>query len=404
MKEIFIIGGSSSSLFLTSLITYYKLDYKVTIIEKNKVLGRKLLATGNGRCNLLNKKINEFSFNNEETKSLITKEDIDFELDFFINKLGIELTNINELVYPYSFSAKSFTNFLLNYISSNKNIRFLTETIFLDYRKNNNNQYEIITSKGNYFSDYIIFASGGKSYPSLGSDGSIFNILKKHNYKITPIFPGLSPIKLKESTKEIENERIKCEVSLFNNKDELIYKENGEIIFKKDGVSGICIMNISSLILRNKLINPYIKINFLNNISLNEFINIFNIYLKNNKNNNNFLLSFYSERLAIYLYKNINKSFNNNININNIDKIYNLLTNYKFNYLSNYDFLSSQVSVGGISYSNLSINDLSSKIDKNIYFVGEILDSDGMCGGYNLMISFFTSLKVVKALSNYNKK
>lgn len=76
-----------------------------------------------------------------------------------------------------------------------------------------------------------------------------------------------------------------------------------------------------------------------------------------------------------------------------------MLTNYKFNYLSNYDFLSSQVSVGGVSYYNLNINDLSSKIDENIYFIGEILDSDGMCGGYNLMISFFSALKVVKALS-----
>ena len=396
MKEIYIIGGSSSSLFLASLITYYKLDYKVTIIEKNKIIGRKLLATGNGRCNLLNKKINEFSFNNQETKNLI-KEDIPFEIDFFNNKLGIKLTSIENLVYPYSFNAKSFTNFLIKFIK-NHNVRILNETKFIDYKKVYNEKYQIITDKGNYLSDYIIFASGGKSYPSLGSDGSVFNILKKHNYEITPIYPGLTPIRIKENVKEIENERIKCEVSLFTNKNKLIYKENGEIIFKKDGLGGICIMNISSLIVRNKLIDPTIKINFLNDVSLNEFINIFNINRKNK--NNNFLLSFYSERLASYLFKNINKLFNNDINLNNIKDVYNKLSNYTFSYLSNYDFSFSQVSVGGISYKSINIDNLSSKNEKNIYFIGEILDSDGLCGGYNLMIAFFSSLKVFSSLKN----
>ena len=396
MKEIYIIGGSSSSLFLASLITYYKLDYKVTIIEKNKIIGRKLLATGNGRCNLLNKKINEFSFNNQETKNLI-KEDIPFEIDFFNNKLGIKLTSIENLVYPYSFNAKSFTNFLIEFIK-NHNVRILNETKFIDYKKVDNEKYQIITDKGNYLSDYIIFASGGKSYPSLGSDGSVFNILKKHNYEITPIYPGLTPIRIKENVKEIENERIKCEVSLFTNKNKLIYKENGEIIFKKDGLGGICIMNISSLIVRNNLIDPTIKINFLNDVSLNEFINIFNINRKNN--NNNFLLSFYSERLASYLFKNINKLFNNDINLNNIKDVYNKLSNYTFSYFSNYDFSFSQVSVGGINYKSINIDDLSSKSEKNIYFIGEILDSDGLCGGYNLMIAFFSSLKVFSSLKN----
>ena len=396
MKEIYIIGGSSSSLFLASLITYYKLDYKVTIIEKNKIIGRKLLATGNGRCNLLNKKINEFSFNNQETKNLI-KEDIPFEIDFFNNKLGIKLTSIENLVYPYSFNAKSFTNFLIEFIK-NHNVRILNETKFIDYKKVDNEKYQIITDKGNYLSDYIIFASGGKSYPSLGSDGSVFNILKKHNYEITPIYPGLTPIRIKENVKEIENERIKCEVSLFTNNNKLIYKENGEIIFKKVGLGGICIMNISSLIVRNNLIDPTIKINFLNYVSLNEFINIFNINRKNK--NNNFLLSFYSERLASYLFKNINKLFNNDINLNNIKDVYNKLSNYTFSYLSNYDFSFSQASVGGISYKSINIDDLSSKSEKNIYFIGEILDSDGLCGGYNLMIAFFSSLKVFSSLKN----
>ena len=402
MKEIFIIGGSSSGLFLSTLISYYKLDYKVTIIEKNKIIGRKLLATGNGRCNLLNKKINEYSFNNNETKNLIKEEDIPFEIDFFINKLGIKLTSIENLVYPYSFNAKSFTNFLIDFIK-NHDVRILNETKFSDYKKIDNEKYQIITDKGNYETDYIIFASGGKSYPSLGSDGSVFNILKKHNYLITPIFPGLTPIKIKENVKEIENERIKCEVSLFSRENKLIYKENGEVLFKKDGLSGICVMNISSLIIRKRLINPYISINFLTNISLNEFIKIFTIYLNNNNNNKNdknFLKGIYSERLASYLFKNINRLFNNNININNIKEIYNLISNYKFNYLSNYDFLSSQISIGGVSYNNLNYKDLSSKKEKNIYFIGEILDSDGLCGGYNLMIAFFSSLKVFSSLKN----
>ncbi len=390
MKQLFIIGGSSSAIFLSLLLIKEKCDLKINIIEKNKILGRKLLATGNGRCNLLNNKIDEFSFNNEYTKNLCLENIINFEINFF-EELGIKLTSIGDLIYPNSFSAKSFTDYLIR-ILKNNNVNFITETTFLDYQKNDN-KYKIVTDKINFIADAIVFACGGKSYPNLGSDGRIFDILKKHNYKIKNLKPGLSPIKTVEKVKEIENERIKCLVSLFVN-NKLIYQEDGEVLFKKDGISGICILNISSLIQRNNYYRPEISLNLLTNITLKEFLNFYNV------SKENLLYGLFSERLALFLNKEIEKIFKNKINKNNIKQVYSYLSDFRLTYLTSYDFKDSQVSLGGVEFSNLTEN-LESKNERKIYFIGEMLDSDGLCGGYNLMIAFSSALKVFNKLKEH---
>ena len=108
----------------------------------------------------------------------------------------------------------------------------------------------------------LILATGGKSYQKLGSDGSVFDILKKHNYDICDLKPGLCPIICKEKTKDISGQRIKSIVTLKSNND-TIHKEQGEVLFKDNGLSGIVIFNISSLIARKNLQNVTISLDLL---------------------------------------------------------------------------------------------------------------------------------------------
>ena len=112
----------------------------------------------------------------------------------------------------------------------------------------------IFTNKRKINYDRLIFACGLCSYPKLGSDGSIINILKAHNYQIKNPKPGLCPIKCFEDNSPINGLRHYAEVTL--NSGTFKYKEQGEVLFKKDGLSGIVIFNISSIIVRNNLINP----------------------------------------------------------------------------------------------------------------------------------------------------
>ena len=220
--------------------------------------------------------------------------------------------------------------------------------------------------------------------------------MKKHNYVITPFRPGLAPIKTKEKTALVNGKRVKCDISLLKN-NKLIYKEHGEVLFKKDGLSGISIFNCSSLINRSSEIADFV-------ISLDLFpdydlTNLINLLTKFNKSNTNYLLySFFDKDMSLFILKMIQMNKVSKYNEKEIKSLAFSLKNLKFHYESTYDFKDSQVSIGGISYSNLNITSLESLLEKNIYFIGEILDSDGLCGGYNLMFAFASAFKVLNSL------
>ena len=109
-----IIGSGCSGLFLSILLKKKFLDSEVFVIDKNKIVGRKLYVTGNGRCNLGNLNLDTFSYNEPFANNLVKKYGIKDEINF-LNSIGIKTRNLDNLVYPYSLSAKSFTDFLINY-------------------------------------------------------------------------------------------------------------------------------------------------------------------------------------------------------------------------------------------------------------------------------------------------
>ena len=153
---------------------------------------------------------------------------------------------INDLAYPITESSISVINNLLNECKAN-NIEIKLSTKVIDYQVNE--KIKIITNNGDILCDKLIFSTGGKSSPKLGSDGTLFEVFNNHHYQINELKPGVCPIKTKENTKILDGTRIKGKVSLWDN-DNVIYEENGEILFKDHGLSGIVIFNISSIIAR----------------------------------------------------------------------------------------------------------------------------------------------------------
>ena len=392
--NILIVGSGCSAVYLASLISFYKKEIRVDILSNDDVIGKKILVTGNGRCNLGNLGnigINEY--NNEITKDIVSSFSIE-NIILFLSNIGIHVTTINNLVYPYSLSSKNYRELLSAFVLNNKNVKVLKDLKFVDYISKNN-EVEVQLNNNIKTYDKIVFATGGISGNNKNS-AEIIGILKKHNYVINSFRPGLAPIKTKEKTALVNGKRVKCDISLLKN-NKLIYKEHGEVLFKKDGLSGISIFNCSSLINRSSDIADFV-------ISLDLFpdydlTNLINLLTKFNKSNTNYLLySFFDKDMSSFILKMIQMNKVSKYNEKEIKSLAFNLKNLKFHYESTYDFKDSQVSIGGISYSNLNITSLESVLEKNIYFIGEILDSDGLCGGYNLMFAFASAFKVLNSL------
>ena len=376
--NILIVGAGVSGIFLSIFLKSKNKNLNVLLFDKNNIIGKKLLATGNGRCNIGNKIVNDYSYNDLKISKLM--KEFSLKEEELLNEYGIFLRNLNNLMYPNSLSSKTLNNYLLNLLNKYNVELHLNEEV-IEY-----NDKKLISSLNNYNYDKLIFSTGAKSMKSSGSDGNIFNLLKKHNYKINELKPGLAPITLKENVKELENLRLKGLIKLVSNNNK-IYEENGEVIFKKDGISGISIFNINSIINRNNIKDSKISLDLFPDTKEDDLFSKINDKYK--VFGDIFLESLFGKQFHNY----IKKQSHSNL------KLYvHLLKNLEFNYRSSYDFDFSQVTLGGISLEEVNDN-FSSKREKNIYFIGEVLDVDGLCGGYNIMFAIFSAFIVSNSIT-----
>ena len=360
--KIGIIGGGASGCFLAIRLKESNPSLDVTIIERNDKLLKKILVTGNGRCNYANTGDLTDKYNNELANKLLsefTPKDIIAAFDSY----GIHPYAIDNLIYPTSLSAQTVAILLTKKIEELGINVILNESVF-DYQ-NSGHGFFVKTGSHAYMFDKVVFSSGGCAYPQLGTDGTILNALSKHGYKIEPLSQSLSPIKVKENTKKISGQRQKGKVTLFqgNNK---VYEEEGEILFKDDGLSGIVMLNISSRI--NRLID-YRDIKVV--------LDLANTTGKVSKEQ---YIEYVSPKIADYL-------IDNNLDIHNLS----------FTFRGFYDYQIAEVSHGGVSLDEIT-SSLESKKENGLYFTGEVLDIDGMCGGFNLMFAFASAEKVKNAI------
>lgn len=385
--KIGIIGQGAAGLVLAIMLKRKNNKDDIFVFDKNQIIGRKLFVTGNGRCNLANLKIDRYSYNNQFAFDLVKDFDAIKQIGFF-KELGLGTRNIGQLVYPFSLSAKAFTSYLVK-VAKDLKIKFVNDIDILDYFVED--KIKIISENKVFIVDRLVISTGGKAHPILGSDGLFFEVLKKHKYKLTPLKAGLAPIKIRENVKSIENERLKANVSLFIDK-QFIYKEEGEVLFKKDGLSGISIFNCASMIARD----PGFK---KASIVLDLFSDIkeemlFKKFQQDNKVCRwNFLEGYFSKNIAEYIRKSAKCKNLMTFDSQELKKIVKCVKNMEFEYGSTYSLSDAQVSVGGIDLKMID-NNLQSTIEKNVYFAGEVLAMDGLCGGYNLMLCFSEAKRI----------
>lgn len=408
MKDIIIIGGGASG--LVAAIYASKSGSKVTILEKNKTCGKKILITGNGKCNYYNEDqslSHYYSINREILGSILTKENLE-EVKQLFNSLGIIPRIKDGYYYPYSNQATSIQTALIKECELN-NVEILTETEVFNLTKENNT-YKIETNKGIYKSKKVILSSGSCACPKTGSNGLGYKLLKSLGHSLIPPLPALVQLKAKASyLKEWHGIRSDVSVSLIENNKE-IAKQIGEIQLTDYGVSGICIFCLSGQISRGLYQNrkEQIKINFLQPFNINtkeEFIT-----WMDNRNTTVKRRTISDLLDGLLNYKLINlilklSKIDRNSNWNNLSReekylLGTNLTNFILDIIGTNSFEFSQTVTGGIPLAEIKPNTMESIYNKGLYITGELIDIDGDCGGYNLTNAWVTGYLAGKGSSN----
>lgn len=381
MKDIVIIGAGPAG--LSAAINIARKNKKVTIIERNSKCGKKLLMTGNGKCNYFNidQDISHYHTSSHiDLNEIINKQNLKKVYNFF-NSLGIIPTINNGYYYPFTKSALTIWNALI-YEAKRLKVEIITDIEITEIKKEKT--FIINPNKENIKANKIIIASGGKTMPKTGSDGRGYALAQKLGHKIIEPKPSLTGLKGKENYfKKWSGIRTDATLSLYQN-DNLIKKESGTVQLTDYGISGIVTFNLSRYIEETK--TNIVKINFIPFVEESPYTWLKKQAKKTNYPIREVLERFLHYRLVDIILKksNIKTETFKKLNEKDYKKLVYNLTNFEIEITDTNSFEKAEVTKGGVSLDEVNIKSLESKIVKNLYFAGEILDIDGDCGGYNL--------------------
>ena len=360
--NVAIIGGGACGVMCAIKLKKLNKDLNVTVFEQNDRILKKVLKTGNGKCNILNNLISKEMYN--DFRLIENNRNIDVYQELL--ELGIVLkeTTLGR-VYPYSESSKTVVNVLLRNLES-LGVEVITNCNIVDVKYQNKLYY---LNKKKF--DVLVIASGSKAQEATTG----YNLVKSLGHLVSTLTPGLTPIITYEKTDSLQGLRLKCDAYV-NSK-----KISGEVLFKNDGLSGILTLDISRLV----NVGDEIILDLMPEYSFDEIKKMFD----NNFEHRIVLEGIFSKMLANDLLK----------RSNNLDSLIKNIKKYKFTVKGLKDFKEAQIVCGGVKLDEIN-DDFSSRIKNNLYLGGEILNVDGACGGYNLYFAWLSGIVIANSIVN----
>jgi predicted Rossmann fold flavoprotein len=382
--SVCIIGGGAAG--MVAAITARKNGNEVILLEKNNELGKKILLTGNGKCNYTNINMDVSNFNSLFVSAVLKKFNEKETINFFKN-LGLEtLIEPSGRCYPISEQASSVVEVLTYELNRlGVDIRYKSEVIKVE----KNNTFLILLKGGEKIvANNIVIATGGITYPLTGSTGDGYNIAASFNHKITKLLPSLSRLKVKEDLKFLHGVRFNGLIKVISN-GKVVKEAINDIIISKSGLGGLGILEVSkwaNISLNNKL-KTLIEIE-LTPLDENTLYNRFNNL--SYKSAFDSLIGLINKKLIKTVLRNSKVSEDiliKDLSYDDLGKIINELKHFTFEVVDYY-LDEAQVTHGGVSLDEIDNKTLESKKVKGLYFAGEVLDIDGNSGGYNLQWAF----------------
>lgn len=386
--DVIVIGGCSSGIVAAINAKRRNPDMRIAILEKLPRIGKKLLATGNGKCNLTNETAAVHDYVGKDFAGYAFQKYSPEDIKDFFASLGLLCyTDSCGRVYPESNNASSVVD-ALRFELERLGIDVYCETPVTEIKHKKD-----FVINGEFVCEKLIIAAGGKASPSQGSDGSGYALAKSLGHSITKLYPALVPLCASpEITRPMKGVRVR-NVTLTLKGDKKIAQTSGEILFTDYGISGIAAMELAApaqKYIKDVKCNPFTHIDFMPDMSYNELAE----YLSNlNKikgftNVDNLLTGFLPKAVGIAICKacKLYKSDKliSELNERDVRKIAEKIKDFPLEVTGAKDFKDAQVTSGGIKTDEIDRKTMQSKICRNLYFAGEIIDVDGGCGGFNL--------------------
>ena len=377
--DFVVIGGGASGLAAAITCRRENPHMSVAVIEKNVELGKKILATGNGRCNVAN---TNYEYYNE------VKE--------FLESIGVLLKQERHgMLYPNSNAAKDIRE-LLEFWIKKLGIVVMSKTEVTNISKIENSSFSIkaISQEGELqiSATKVLLATGGKAAPQYGSSGGGYVLAKKLGHTITPLRPSLAAISCVGKFGSLKGTRVHAEVTLQNKRTGKAFNQIGELQFTDRGVSGICVFNLSKNIVLNlegrDLIEAFsdykLKIDFMPEFTQEELENVLKERLKlfGEDSISKLLTSVIPAKLAECILEEL------------VKKLARKIKSTEFSVKGVNGWKEAQVTSGGVQGKEVNKTTFESNIVRGLFFSGELLDYDGICGGYNLSNAFYSGICV----------
>lgn len=406
-KRVCVVGGGAAGMMAAGTAVMYGAE--VTIFEGTDRLGKKLAITGKGRCNVTNKCTTQEFMENVTTNprflyTALAEFDTESTITFF-ESLGVELkTERGRRVFPVSDKAKDIVDAMRKY-SKGANVIYKKVT---EIRKNDDGTLSVFCANQSYDFDAVILATGGRSYPLTGSDGSGYRLAKKLGHTITELTPSLVPIESKsiicQDLQGLSLRNVKITVEDANGKK--IFSDFGEMMFTHFGVTGPTILSASSHLKGYDVdtltlsidLKPALDEKTLDSRILSDF----------KKQANKDFINSLGELLPTKMIEPfvLSLDIDPRKKVNTITKeerklIVEKLKSFRIPLYRFRPIEEAIITSGGVNVKEVKPKTMESKIIDGLYFAGEILDVDGYTGGYNLQIAFSTGHLAGKSSAEY---
>lgn len=391
MMRIGVIGGGAAG--MVAAIAAKRKGAEVVILEAKDRVGQKLLATGNGKCNLGNRDFDISQYYGNDLSVARTCFDsfgVEETIRFF-HELGLFIREKNGYLYPYNEQASAVLDVLRNEVKA-LSIPIHTNFFVREILPQKKGGFRLNGEEESLFFDRVILATGGKAAPKTGSDGNGYELAKRFRHRIIPVVPALTFLKCEGAFfKAISGVRTQVGITLSDAKGNVLAEECGELQLTEQGLSGIPVFQLSRIaaygLQRGEKLSA--EVDFLPEYSEAALRTLAEqrAPLRAGRDLEAFFTGILNKKIMQLLWiKNAGLKATDDAMLLSEKRLEELLISAKHftvKVLGTGDFQHAQVSAGGVSFEQVSTR-LESKLQPGLYFAGELLDIDGRCGGYNL--------------------
>ena len=388
-KHIVVIGGGASG--LVAAITAAREGARVTLVEQKECVGKKILSTGNGKCNLTNEFMSPECFRGDDitiVTSILSQFGYQETINFF-EELGVIMKNRQGYVYPLSEQATTIAD-VLKMELERQNVQLLLKQRVMEVSKSSKG-FCIKTASDTLYGDAVILATGGKAAPALGSDGSGYTLAKAFGHSVSLVVPALVQLKGKgRFFSSVAGVRTQAKVTLYVD-GKMAGTDTGELQLTNYGISGIPVFQISRYASKGLRDNKTIvaELDFMPTMTDKEFADFIKgrLLKHGNKSAEDFFVGMFHKKLIPLFLK--AARIDNTTSID-IEKLTSICKHFKIEIEDTNGFEQAQVCAGGVRTCEVNPATMESIFEKDLYLTGELLDIDGICGGYNLQWAWAT--------------